>query len=154
MHLAHMSRHHNNGILGVTSTAGHWMEVFLLLYAVDSFLLRSYWNQLLWLHTNGGAGLRCNLHHKGYVVWRLSTHCLVLAEFQCPKGASRDVYLSSSSCTRWTPSSASFTVQLYTLLFIPYLSGPLLSSIIVPVAFKGRQPFSRLVLGRYQAATQ
>ena len=41
---------------------------FLLLYAVDSFLLRSHRNQLLGLHTDDGAGLRLNLRHRGRIV--------------------------------------------------------------------------------------
>ena len=70
------------------------------------------------------------------------------------KEASRSVYLSFSSCTCWTPSSPLFTVQLYTILSIPYLSGTLFIIYHCFGCLWKQATFSCLVLGCYQATTQ
>ena len=79
----------------------------------------SHWKYWWWHRLMGSI---CATENMGRVVWPLNMRCLagwVPTWVSRPKGASRNMYLSFSSCTRWTPSSASFTMQLYTSIVYP-----------------------------------
>ena len=93
---------------GVTSTAGHWMGISYYympwtLFFWDpigiSFLME-YW----WWHRIETQSVPQRAHCLTPQYTLFGTGWVSM-----PKGASRNVYSSFDSCTRWTPSSASFT---------------------------------------------